>query len=949
MTCQFPLGGVGLDEWLARLPISLEGKLRAALEADQARTDGLFLEVSDSVIASLSGAEAKVLSLAPDVPLGFDLRLKGVLSDPDAHLVVQWNQPGKKALAKDVSVDGLWLTWQARRYRIPSPLLDVLGQVEVFNRTAAEGSSEKYRLWARIRSVLGDTLSSTLSDHFLRACRVVPAQAMTIDIVRDANGDVQLEPVLLAQHENLAGQLLGWTEALPEVDQRAFVSRLDDLPIGASAFPVKSETYVSVDEDLQQCLAALKRIRTAPASTRLRAALNPAAVLREVLGRPDDSPFPFVETERYADRVRDIAEWNAPVLPWVKVDPQNWDAPVEAGLRVDGVEVPMNREAVSATIARMAAALAAEERSVSIEGNAIPVSLQNLGALKALEQALLRLESGPSDEGATPSEWVNGKASGPRVLVIETNFESGDYARTTLGRRAIIDRELSGLRATLKLHQSRGLGWLQHHYLSGSPGALLCDDMGLGKTLQALSFCRWLRERMLDGQIETAPILIVGPVGLLRNWEAEIKHHLHDGALGTCASAYGEKLRLFKRGKHSDGTARLDTSAIGQAGVVLVSYESLSNLQLDFGTIRFAAMVLDEAQKVKSPSARVTHAVKAMHSDFTLVMTGTPVENRLADLWCIADAAQPTLLGSLREFSATYEGKHRRLESLREKIWEASACDTVKEPKLMLRRLKSEALQGLPNKREHVLKVLMPPRQEEAYRRTVSVQALAGAAGMLKMIQDLRRVSLHPVLAEGGATESDQLKIDESARFIGCFQVLDRVAGQGEKALIFLESLELQSDTLLPAILMRRYGMRQLPSVINGTVAPERRQVLVDRFQQGKGFDVMILSPKAGGVGLTLTAANHVIHLSRWWNPAVEDQCSDRAHRIGQQKDVHVYYPLALLPGAAESSFDVQLQRLMAGKRQLAHQLLLPPEFTERDFRVLLDRTLAAMGAEAVE
>jgi hypothetical protein len=157
--------------------------------------------------------------------------------------------------------------------------------------------------------------------------------------------------------------------------------------------------------------------------------------------------------------------------------------------------------------------------------------------------------------------------------------------------------------------------------------------------------------------------------------------------------------------------------------------------------------------------------------------------------------------------------------------------------------------------------------------------------------------------------------------------------------LVFLESLDLQEADQLPLLLQRRFGLPRLPMVINGEVDTEARQARVQQFQKGQGFDVMLLSPKAGGVGLTLTAANHVIHLSRWWNPAVEDQCSDRVYRIGQTKPVHIHYPLAVLPDQEEASFDVQLQQLMDRKRQLARNLLAAPAFTKQDYADLLRGT----------
>jgi SNF2 family DNA or RNA helicase len=342
-------------------------------------------------------------------------------------------------------------------------------------------------------------------------------------------------------------------------------------------------------------------------------------------------------------------------------------------------------------------------------------------------------------------------------------------------------------------------------------------------------------------------------------------------------------------------------------------------------------VVLDEAQKIKSPGTRVTSAVKGLNAAFFVAMTGTPVENRLSDLWCIADAVQPSALGDLKSFSARFEKEGSDVRALRDQVWhEEAQADGA--PKLVLRRLKSEKLPGLPSKIEHALQRPMPPRQLDAYMRAVQQQGMQGEGAMLELIHNLRRVSLHPMLVDGGLARGEVLDPADSARMQVMIEVLDKVAARDEKALVFLESLDLQDAAQIPTLLQRRYGLKRLPMIINGEVGTTQRQERVDLFQQEQGFDVMLLSPKAGGVGLTLTAANHVIHLSRWWNPAVEDQCSDRVYRIGQRKDVHVYYPMAVLPEAADSSFDVQLQKLMERKRDLARNLLAPPAFSKQDY-----------------
>jgi SNF2 family DNA or RNA helicase len=178
--------------------------------------------------------------------------------------------------------------------------------------------------------------------------------------------------------------------------------------------------------------------------------------------------------------------------------------------------------------------------------------------------------------------------------------------------------------------------------------------------------------------------LIVAPVGLLRNWEAEIEEHLLTPGLGSLVRAYGEHLRGLRRGRHVDGTAGLDTAGLARGDVVLANYEAVSDYQLSFGAVPFVAAILDEAQKIKSPQARVTNATKALNADFVVAMTGTPVENRLADLWCVADAVQPGALADLKEFSSKYEAAGADVGELRGLVWHDEDQNEAAPPKMLL-------------------------------------------------------------------------------------------------------------------------------------------------------------------------------------------------------------------------------------------------------------------------
>ena len=263
----------------------------------------------------------------------------------------------------------------------------------------------------------------------------------------------------------------------------------------------------------------------------------------------------------------------------------------------------------------------------------------------------------------------------------------------------------------------------------------------------------------------------------------------------------------------------------------------------------------------------------------------------------------------------------------------------------MLRRSKDEHWREKPEKKEIRHELKMPHAQAMAYAAAVDrYKTVAGRKGaMLEALHALRIISLHPFPQDEPHNHEEFIK--KSARLEATFNILDEIHKNGEKALIFVEYLSVQS--IISEIIERRYGCRKV-MIINGKITGKKRQERVDDFQiADEGFEAMILSPKAGGVGLNLTAASHVLHLSRWWNPAVEDQCSDRAYRIGQNNMVTIHYPMAIHPEyGREQSFDVKLHDLLERKRHLSRSLLAPPAGTSDDINWLFEQSIRGQKTE---
>ena len=355
---------------------------------------------------------------------------------------------------------------------------------------------------------------------------------------------------------------------------------------------------------------------------------------------------------------------------------------------------------------------------------------------------------------------------------------------------------------------------------------------------------------------------------------------------------------------------------------------------------------------MKNPTTQVTRAAKTLNASFKVGLTGTPVENRLHDLWSISDVVWPGFLGASKEFVSNYsDDSAEDIEQLKLKVAPEPNSSIIP---FLVRRMKKDRIEDLPDKRVNQIECEMPEAQARTYHAVVSEaicrknEGVFGKGGMLKTIQKLRAVSLHPESPKGVNISGGDQYGSRSARLSATLDVLKEIETRQEKVLIFLESLDLQE--WLAGYLKVKFKLSRRPDIINGSVSGVNRQRIVDSFQaQSPGFDIMILSPKAGGVGLTLTAANNVIHLSRWWNPAIEDQSTDRVYRIGQEKPVNVYIPLAIHPdnNLTATSFDLRLNALLDRKRNLSQNLLAPANPGQDPLQELFGSVI--QGASAID
>jgi SNF2-related domain/SNF2 Helicase protein/Helicase conserved C-terminal domain len=478
-----------------------------------------------------------------------------------------------------------------------------------------------------------------------------------------------------------------------------------------------------------------------------------------------------------------------------------------------------------------------------------------------------------------------------------------------------------GFRGTLRPYQRRGLAWLQAMGALGL-GACLADDMGLGKTIQLLAFLLHRREHAANDE---RPALLVAPTSVLGNWERE-------------AERFAPELRVVRH--YGAGRARQRGQVPRGAGTLVVtSYGLLRRDAALLSQVDWSTVVLDEAQNIKNAASATARAARSLAAAHRFALTGTPVENRLAELWSIFDFANPGLLGPLESFRREFAVPIERYGN----DAAASRLRRVAGP-FLLRRLKSDpAIIGdLPPKNEMTVTCTLTREQatlyqavvDEEMRRIESSGGIERRGRVLALLTFLKQICNHPAqyLGEAGPLPRRSGKLDRVA------EMLEEAVAEGDRALVFTQFREM-GDRLVSHF-EDRLGVEV--AFLHGGTPRGARDEMVRRFQEeARGPRVFVLSVKAGGTGLNLTAASHVFHFDRWWNPAVEDQATDRAYRIGQRRAVQVHK--LVCAGTVEE----KVARMLEQKRSLASKVVGTGEkwITELGDRELRD--LFSLSADA--
>ncbi|WP_430496862.1 SNF2-related protein [Micromonospora trifolii] len=514
---------------------------------------------------------------------------------------------------------------------------------------------------------------------------------------------------------------------------------------------------------------------------------------------------------------------------------------------------------------------------------------------------------------------ADGEATGELpVLEVTADGALGDLLAGAVERRLTPLDPPPGFQGTLRPYQQRGLAWLAFLRSLGL-GGVLADDMGLGKTVQLLAL-------LAGDPPEAGPTLLVCPMSLVGNWQREaarftpeLRVHVHHGA---------------ERARGAEFTA-----AAHGADLVLTTYSVAARDAADLAGIDWHRVVVDEAQAIKNASTRQAEAVRALPARQRVAVTGTPVENRLADLWSIMQFANPGLLGPAATF-------RKRFAEPIERHGDAEAAERLRRitGPFVLRRLKTDSsiISDLPEKLEMEVLCNLTAEQAALYRvvvddmlaRIETSDGIERRGLVLATMTRLKQVCNHPaqLLRDGSPLEG------RSGKLARLTEILEEVLAAGERALLFTQYAEF--GAMLRGHLSARFGREVL--FLHGGLGKAERDALVQRFQSAEGPPLFVLSLKAGGTGLTLTAANHVVHVDRWWNPAVEDQATDRAFRIGQSRRVQVR------KFVCAGTVEEKVAALIADKRSLAERVVGTGEQWITELSTGQLRDLFALEAGAV-
>lgn len=890
---------VPVNEWTDDVESSLcAGLLSDFIDNGFASTQENGINLSYDAIYSLSTYERKALSLPELYPYTLYIQPKGQLKDNTFTYNVSY-RASKMGERFHVRREGGIIFTAKDCFILNKEQYELIEAIDEYNAIPQSEKTFNNNLIQFSRLKRLSQKARVILDKYLDNENVYIPSKLKIEIEKIGEDCFEVVPCLNAQDADCEPSIVNdfsrYLETRTEVPDNVAISTANN-----------GRVRVVLDQDKKELVEKLRKEYSRVPSKRLKELV--------------ENPSLFLDAEQcelnvfYSDRVIEIGLYKPKVYPFVSPYKSEWISPTyTVEDRVNGVSKIEFHQL----------------EEVELFENKI--RLAEINGLSCIEhqQTLINIDDARfmAQDARDRFAKRDKEKKEKEVLIIEENAETLGYTVEIDNKENKKDykfEEIPGLRKEIQLkeHQKEGIAWLQGLVRGKEKGSLLADDMGLGKTLQILSFIDWYDKNYFSSK----PYLIVAPVSLLENWEEEYKKFFASPRIPMQVVSGPNVSRRFTKGIDQRMITYLQNHQI-----ILTNYETIRSFQLSFGAVDYSIVVLDEAQKIKTPGNLITNAAKAIKADFKVAMTGTPVENTLVDLWCIMDFALPGLLGNCKEFRTRYQEPLKSIdndiESMGTHIREAMG-------QYFLRRLKMDVAKDLPKKNIRYIECEMSEPQKSQYQSIVD-NAIAERDSskpktgyMLTCLQQLKSISDHP--AQGGDYLSMPIAeiVSSSAKMKALLQILTEIKSRNEKVIIFADRRDMQQ--ILKRVVRHYYQIDC--HIINGETpttksncfhqGKETRLQAVQDFQRRNGFNVIIMSPIAAGMGLNVVGANHVVHYSRHWNPAKENQATDRVYRIGQDKEVFVYYPIATYPGI--KSFDENLDELLKRKSQLADATLFP-------------------------
>lgn len=941
-----PSENLSLMEYAANLPSEAHQAqaqwvlLKELLDNGQAEYVDMGVQIPYEEVSQLESTDQDLLGLPEPYPFDIEIRSHGTFNQSEFRYNYNFLKPDWKPMYPNRIGCILRLT-EKWAYLLTHDQYVLLEALDTFNSREEIDKSFQANLleFAKIKGLAKGTGAAL--DRYLNQEEVIAPKTVRLHL-RESGDEVEIIP------------------EVAEIDNEKFEETFDKFANPQNTYnisqPDGGRTRVLFQEKQREALESIKENRRVSREQLAEMAKHPQEYFDPEIVELD----PTDDTLSFSERVLEIGIYQPRAYPFVSPYESEWIP----GILVDNdksgtrTKIPIKtEEELTELKGAIGDAKQIGQRQVAWKGEQFPTS--DLEELLPFIEHQLRHRKKPKRKPEMT------------VLIIDENIEESGFEVSSGSSATEPFRHLLEQPPNLKKefnllpHQEEGLAWVQQLWQRRYPGGLLADDMGLGKTLQVLCFLEWHHARYRSQESEQNPYLIVAPIALLENWAAEYPKFFDNGELDFI-TLYGNELGKYKINLSEANKVQipeiagmerlkelrkkrgaLDVNKLQEADVVLTTYETVRDFQLDLGLVQWATVIIDEAQKIKTPGTLVTNALKALKTDFRIAMTGTPVENTLMDLWCITDFVAPGYLDSAKNFNTEFcrplEDPETDIRALGEQIRKRIGVH-------LKRRLKTEILDDLPEKHIHVedCQEEMPSTQAKRYQDALQSTKDSGATGpqqrnrILQVLHQLRDISDHPLLADS-QWESIPIPelIDQSAKLIVTTKLLEKIRDAGEKVILFADRRNTQH--LLARVIKEQFELADV-SIVNGDTPGSKqregsmkmsRQQAVDRFQHTPGFNAIIMSPLSAGVGLNITEANHVIHYSRWWNPAKEDQASDRVYRIGQERPVHIYLPMAT--HSKFKTFDVILHELLERKRQLSQDTLFPTERAEVKPAEILD------------